>query len=241
MRRWKLVTGLAAGVLIAITMVFATAGFFDRDAIRLFQPTGPRSAVSAIFFSGDMGLRYGMGAATSRALARHGIEVVGVSSSTLFSTRRTGAEVNAIVAGAVRQGLARTGAPRLVLIGQSYGADVLQTGLAALPVDLRGRIAAVVLVVPGETVFFRADPSGLVYRGAPDSLGVTTAPRIDWAPLTCIYGVAETDSLCPKLRMANLRVVPMPGGHFLAHDTDGTIARILSAIGRDVPGALHAT
>lgn len=228
---------VAVLVLVAIAALFASAGFFDRDPYHLLAPKGPRSPIGAVYFSGDMGLRYGTGAGTTEALTDHGIAVLAVRSSTLFATRHTRAYVDRVVADAVRHGLAATGAKRLILIGQSYGADILQTGLAALSADLRAKVAAVVLIVPGQTVFYRADPSSLAYRRTPDSMGASTAVKLDWVPFTCIYGVEETDSLCPVLTMPNVHRDPMPGGHFLHHDSAGLITRVLAAIDHAVPGA----
>ena len=224
-----LVTGIPIGALLW------SAGFVGGSPVHLFTPTGRPAPVAAVLFSGDMGLRYGMGPSTSRFLARHGIEVVGINSPALFGQHRSRGEVDAVVADAVRQGLVRTGARRLVLIGQSFGADVLQTGLARLPADLRGRVAAVVLVVPGESVYFRADPTGISYRRAPDSLGSKTINLIDWAPLTCIYGLAERDSACPAVKLARARIIGMPGGHFLHRNADGLARQVLDAIRRAVP------
>ena len=121
-----------------------------------------------------------------------------------------------------------------MLIGQFYGADVLQTGLAALPADLRAPIAGIILVVPGDTVFLRADPSGFVYRGTPDSMAVTTARTLDRAPLTCIYAVDEADSLCPLLHARGTRVIGMLGGHFLNRDADAQGAQLLRAVARSI-------
>jgi len=228
------IAGAAALILLGIFSLFASAGFFDTDAVHVVSPSGPRRAIGVVYFTGDMGVRFGMSADTIPTLAAHGLPVYAVNSPTLFARRRTREQVDAIVADAVRDGLARTRSDRIVLIGQSYGADILQTGLAALPAELRAKVVAIVLVVPGETVFFRADPSGLAYRGMPDNLGETTARTLDWAPFTCIYGRAERDSLCPRLlqlpHRANLHVIGMPGGHFLDHDADGLIAHILRAI-----------
>ena len=235
--RWPWIAGGVALFAVALGIVAALAGFFDRDPIHVFAPEGPARPVAALYFSGDMGLRFGMGPYTSAALARRGIAVTGFSSPAVFAVHRTRVEVDAAVANAVRQAMARTGRDRLVLIGQSYGADILQTGLAALPAELRPHIAAVVLVVPGETVFFRADPSGLAYRGAPDSLGASTVNAIRWAPLTCIYGAAETDSLCPAVRLPRATVIRMPGGHFLARDSDGLVGHVVDAVRRAVPAA----
>lgn len=233
-------TPLLAVVAVAVAALaawIAIDGYFDRDPIDFFAATGPRKPVAVLYFSGDSGLRFGMGPYVAKALAERGIAVTGFSSPAYFSVHRTRAEVNAAVAGAIREALARTGGNRLVVIGQSYGADILQTGLAALPADLRPRIAAVVLVVPGETAFFRADPLGIEYRGTPDSLGIRTVNAITWAPLTCIYGAAEIDSLCPDVHLPRATIVRMPGGHFLDNNRDGLAGNVLDAIRRAVPAA----
>ena len=236
-RRRIRVLAVIAAIAVAIMVWMAIDGYFDRDPINFFAAMGPRKPVAALYFSGDSGLRFGMGLYAAKALAKRGIAVTGFSSPVYFNVHRSRGQVNAAVARAIREALVRTNGERLVVIGQSYGADILQTGLAALPADLRPRIAAVVLVVPGETVFFRADPLGLEYRGTPDSLGVDTVNTITWAPLTCIYGAAETDSLCPAVRVPGATIVRMPGGHFLDHDADGLVDHVLDAIRRSVPAA----
>jgi type IV secretory pathway VirJ component len=233
-RHWRGVGIVAAVVALALAGFLAVSGVFDRDPIHVFPATGRRASVAALFFSGDVGLRYGMGPATTRLLAAHGIETVGFSSPTLFATKRTPQETAAIVADAIRTTIARTGQDRIVLIGQSFGADVLQTGLATLPGELRRHVAGIVLVVPGNVVFLRADPSSLSYRGTPDGQAIATARTLDWAPLTCIYGVQETDSLCPLLHLANARVIGMRGGHFLANDADALGAQVLRAVAMSI-------
>jgi type IV secretory pathway VirJ component len=179
-----------------------------------------------------MGLRYGMGGVIARALSADGVEVMGVNSPVLFRKRRTAAQVDAVIADLIRRAEVERGDRKLVLLGQSYGSDMLQTGLAHLPADLRRAISAVVLVVPGKTAFFRSDPSGLAYTGRPDSIGVTTARQIDWVPITCIYGVREPDSLCPLLKQPNIRIVALPGGHYLDHDDAALVAHVEAAVRR---------
>lgn len=218
-----------ASLLMALA---ALAGFFSSDPIRFFAPEGRREPVGILYFSGDMGLRFGIGAYASRELARRGFAVTGFNSPTAFRQQRSPAEVDAIVAGAVRQALARTGASRLVVVGQSYGADILQTGLAGLPLPLRSHVAAAILVVPGASVYFRADPTEAAYHGTPDGIGAASVNRLGWLPVTCIYGAAERDSLCPAVRLANATIVRMPGGHFLGHDDAGLFGEVLAAIQR---------
>lgn len=232
-RRWAAAT--AAALLIAGSGFLLAAGYLDRNPITLFAGRGRPASVTALYYSGDAGLRFGMGPATTAALASRGIPVIGVNTATLFRRHRSRAETDAIIAATIREGVRRAGANPLVVIGQSFGADMLQTGLAALPAGLRDRVVRVVLVVPGADVYFRADPSGLLYRTTPESDGRATLRALTWAPLTCIYGRGETDSACPGLRMANATVVAMPGGHFLAHDSAGLVRHVLAAV-----GAAHA-
>jgi type IV secretory pathway VirJ component len=229
---------IAAGLaLVAGAAIFllAAGGFLNRDPHQLFAAAGPRAGVSALYFSGDMGLRFGMGPATSRALAAHGVDVLGVNSSTLFRVHRTRAQTAAIVAQTVADALRRLGRDQLVLIGQSFGADILQTGLVDLPPALRRHVRAVVLVVPGRDVFFRADPIGLAYRGTPDSDGAQTIRALRWTPVTCIYGTRESDSACPAVRGTGATVIAMPGGHFLGRDSAGLTSHVLAAIARVSP------
>jgi type IV secretory pathway VirJ component len=126
--------------------------------------------------------------------------------------------------------MARTGAKQAILVGQSFGADIARVGLAHLPESLRERVAGVVLVVPGETAFFRADPTGLSYRGTPDA-GAAEASSLDWTPLICIRGANEKDSLCPLLIGDNVRKLVLPGGHLLDRNQALLSHAIVSALG----------
>lgn len=239
-RRWmRWSVGIGVVVAVALFGVAAVAGFFDRDPVRLFAARGAKRPVGVLYMSGDMGLRFGPNPTTTRTLAANGVTVVALKSPTLFRFHRTRGEVDRIVADAVRTALARSGASRIVVIGQSYGADILETGLAALPPTLRSRIAGAVLVVPGESVFFRADPSGLGYRGMPDHIGAASLDRLDWLPVTCIYGRDEQDSACPDVHLPHATIIAMPGGHFLDNDRKGLFAHVLTAIRQDVPGAFR--
>ncbi|WP_210357089.1 MULTISPECIES: AcvB/VirJ family lysyl-phosphatidylglycerol hydrolase [Sphingomonas] len=239
-RRVVAVGGIAATIACGMAGLWTAAGFFAGEATRLYPAHAPALPIAAVVFSGDLGLRFGMAAETTEGLAAQGVTVLGINTPTLFGRWRSAATVDRIVADGVRAGLARTGAERLVLIGQSFGADILQTGLIALPADLRARVAGVVLVVPGETIFFRADPSGIAYLGKPASRAADTVNESDWAPLTCIYGIEEGDSACPLVHRREARVIAMPGGHFLKNDHSALVAHEMDAVRRALPAPAGA-
>lgn len=229
-RGWRGVAlWLSVVMVIALGGIVIGAGFFDRDPVRVFGFSGGHKRVAAVFFSGDMGLRFGMGPYVASGLASAGVPVFGVSSSTAFVTHHSRAETDEIVSGAIRDTLRRTGASRIVVLGQSFGADIVRVGLAHLPDDLRDKVKAAVLVVPGEAAYFRADPTGLSYHGTPDA-GPSEASQLGWLALVCIRGEAETDSLCPTLTMPNVRRLTLPGGHFLRNDHDLLVRTVLQSL-----------
>lgn len=218
---WAIVAGgMTAAILLLLGLV-GFLGYFGGPIYRVAPPLAPTPAAqrgtAIVFLSGDMGINAGMGPRLIDRLRRQGLPVLAVNSLTAFSTRRSPAQIEAIVAEAIVRALAMPGAHRVVMIGQSFGADMLQFSATGLPPALRSRIGRIVLLVPGNTLLFQASPGG-VLDGAPDAAALPSARRIDWVPLTCIHGVEETHSLCPALHGDNVTNVPLPGGHFLNYD-----------------------
>ncbi|MGJ3629536.1 AcvB/VirJ family lysyl-phosphatidylglycerol hydrolase [Sphingomonas sp. MMS24-JH45] len=176
-------------------------------------------------------MKTGMAPRLVQALAAHGMPVVAVNTLTAYADGRDAARTRDLIATATQRALALPGTARVVLIGQSFGADMLQVGLVALPPPLRARVAQVILVVPGDSVTFRATPGGFL-NGAPAYPALPTARRLDWAPVTCIDGATEADSLCPLLRARNVRIETLPGDHYLNHDAARLSAALWQAIAR---------
>ena len=232
--RSRLAWAMLAAVVAVLIGVAAASGFLGHNAVRLFAPEDERRPFAALYLSGDMGLQLGMGRHVAPALAAHGIPVIGINSPALFARHRTRAEVDEIVADSVRQAMRQTGAERIVLIGQSFGSDMIATALPSFPADLRPHVAAALLVVPGRNAYFRADPLGIAYRGKPDAQPAAALRNVGWTRLICIRGAQETDSLCPELAGTTARLITLPGGHFLRLDyrrLTATILRMLDGAG----------
>ncbi|GAB7552449.1 hypothetical protein NRB_19530 [Novosphingobium sp. 11B] len=226
----------ALAALGLIALAAPVLGLLGTEPIVMFPAAEPHPRVAAVFLSGDMGFHFGMGEKVAAAVAAKGVPVVGVASPVVFATHRTRAEADAVVAGAVRLALTRTGASRVVLMGQSYGADILATTAPDLPPDLRARVLAIDLTVPAHDVYFRADPVGLAYLGKPDAHPLLAMRGVDWAPVVCVYGLEEKGSLCPSLA-GRARVIGLSGDHYLGHDAPRLIATTLRALHEVAPEA----
>ena len=220
-------TGL---ILLAFWHIGYFGGPLFTDVPATARAPPNRAGLVAVVFSGDAGYQIGMASMIGNRLAADGIPVVGVNTLTYFRTERTPADATRLVASAIEHAIAFARADHLILVGQSYGADMLHTGLANLPVRLRDKISLVALVVPGATVEFRATPGGILSFNVPGVPALATARSLDWVPAVCIQGVEQTTSLCPLLSAPNVARITMPGGHSIHWDADGLNTRLLAAI-----------
>ena len=231
-RNWlAIVAGAVTGAALLVAGFVGCLGYFGGPIFRDEPATAPATmrGTRVLLLSGDMGINAGMGPRLIAALNRAGLPVLAFNSLAAFGTRRTPDEVAAIVAAAVARAERMPGTSRVVLVGQSFGADMLQFGGARLPRALRPKVRQVILLVPGNTLLFKASPGG-VLDGAPDAPAAPSAQRLDWTPVTCIQGAGEAASLCPLLHHPNVRRVVLPGGHFLDYDVSRVARTLRTAI-----------
>jgi type IV secretory pathway VirJ component len=233
-------TAIAIAVLVAaLTGYWAHLGYFGGDVYvpvaAKGRPAPGLDGIAVVIVSGDMGFRTGMGPQIGARFADHGVPVLGIDSLVYFRQRRSPAEIRELIADAVRRGLAFGHARRLVLIGQSFGADMVHVGLTGLPPALRAKLAMVALVVPTDTVDYQASPLELLDLVRPDAPAIATGRQLTWVPTVCIQGRDETDSLCPMLTAPNVRKVALPGGHPLHRDADALFGALTQAISTAVP------
>lgn len=195
--------------------LLALGGYFESEpfAFQWPQQRAARYPLAAVYWSGDMGMRLGTGRAIVESLRAHGIPVLSVSSPALFSRPRDRAFVDHTVAQSLSAALAQSGAQRLAVVGSSFGADIIGSGLGRVAPELRRRIASVVLVVPATDVYFHANPSGVFYRGPAAADPDHTIPLLRGLPVTCIFATEEDGSLCRTAVMARARRVGIDDGH----------------------------
>ena len=229
----KLAIGFAAviGLLLAGGGGYVTyLGYFSDDPVTVMRPPegAPRADYAIAFLSGDMGFNAGMGPKIAGRFVADGVPVLGFNSLSWFRHRRTPDEVVKMVDDLTRRTMQTFGVDRVVLIGQSFGADALHLGLLAMPQSLRAHVAFVGLVVPTDTVFLRASPAELFNWSPPDLPAAPSARELIWVPGVCIHGETEDHSLCSVMTQANIDRIALPGGHYL-HKDSGAVYRALKA------------
>jgi type IV secretory pathway VirJ component len=195
------------------------------------QPATPATDTAAIILSGDGGWA-GLDKDVAQALTEHGIPVAGLDSLRYFWTARTPQGIAGDLDRMVRYYLAHFGKKRALLIGYSQGADVLPFALNHMPASTLSEVGLAVLMGMSEHALFEFHVSSWVSN---DTSGPATLPevnRITGIPILCIYGDGDSDSLCPKLDPAKIKVVKLPGGHHFDGDYARLAKEILAAAGR---------
>ena len=186
-----------------------------------------KSLYFAIVISGDGGWA-GIDREIGAALAKNGVPVAGLNSLQYFWTARTPEGTSADLARILKHYMAEWGREKVILIGYSFGAEVLPFLLTRLPPDLASKVNEIVLLTPGRNADFEFHITSWLNVSGSNSLPVL--PEIEKLKnpnLLCIYGDEEDDSLCPTLNPKTSKSWEMKGGHHLGGNYDVIAAEIL--------------
>jgi type IV secretory pathway VirJ component len=207
-------------------------GLPDLPLIEIPAPAGARPTPQlAVLLTGDGGWAT-TDRGLSRALAKNGIPVVGWNSLRYFLHRRNPEGTTRDLERILRWYLPAWRRERAVLIGYSFGADVMPFLVHRLPEDLRARISLVALLGPDEKAVFRFHLSEWLGKESRDTLPVR--PEIEalrGLPILCAYGQQEARSLCKELAPGLARVLVRPGSHIIGKEYGGIVAEILKMVG----------
>ena len=191
-------------------------------------PAAPGSPL-AVVLSGDGGWR-DIDKEIAEALQQAGYSVLGWDSLRYFWQSKSPGTLTHDLTLAITAYRTRWRTKGILLIGFSFGADVLPFAFNRLPSPLRKQVEEMSLLGYGGRADFEIQVSG--WLGAPPSEAALDAgpeiAKIDPGLVQCFYGRDEADSACPKLAGTGAEVVRLDGGHhFDGHY--GEIARRIAS------------
>jgi len=142
------------------------------------------------------------------------VPVVGVDCLRYFWNKREPDQVAADLARIFAAARAAWGTPDVLLIGYSFGADVLPFAVNRLPADERAHIALLSLLGLEANAPFEIEVTGWLGQTDEDApLVMPELQKFDLSRLQCVYGEEEEDSLCPAPELARAEILRVPGGH----------------------------
>jgi type IV secretory pathway VirJ component len=169
----------------------------------------------AVFLTGDGGWAV-TDKGISRSLAAHGIPVIGWNSLRYYWSYKSPERAAADLELVLRHYLPLWHKERILLVGYSFGADVLPFLINRLPADLRDRIDKIALLGPIGWAEFEFHFFNWLNKVADDSLPVLPElERLRGRPILCAYGTREKESFCPHVPEDLAERLVRPGGHII--------------------------
>ena len=199
----------------------------DLPLVEVPAKGGAGGELMALIISGDGGWA-GLDREVAGALAAKGIPVVGLNALQYFWTARNPAGLAKDLDRILRHYLAAWNRQKVILIGYSFGADVLPSAANHLSADLLGKVKLLALLGPSQKATFEFHVSDWLGGGGSGSPVLPEVKKLGGhPPVLCLHGAKEEDSLCPELTPAQGRSVELPGAHHFGGDYDAVAALIL--------------
>lgn len=236
----------AEGIKDWLPQVSALLQWLDPSIVKQVQPEGAVSGVPltevpttggpsrpqlAVMLSGDGGWAL-LDRAVTAELAKNGLPTVGWDSLSYFWKVRQPDEVALDLERVLRHYLDAWKKSRIVLIGYSFGADVLPAVTNRLPQDLRDRIDLLVFLGLSDYASFEFHLNDWI-SDEPSEGDQPVRPeleKLNWVKRLCLYGAEEEDASCPNVTALGILAEKMPGDHHFDEDYQGVAHRILNRL-----------
>ncbi|MGE3475296.1 MAG: AcvB/VirJ family lysyl-phosphatidylglycerol hydrolase [Rhodospirillaceae bacterium] len=184
----------------------------------------------AVFFSGDGGWA-DIDSDIGAELSRRGVAVVGFDTLKYFWRKQDPSAAAADLARVIAQYSAAWKRDDIVLIGYSFGADVLPFLWQNLAPADRAKVSNVIFLGLGDAAALEITVGGWVGVTPAEALPTVPAARsISGAHIMCFYGVEEGSHACPALGAYGAEVFALPGGHHFGGDYEKVAGLILARI-----------
>jgi type IV secretory pathway VirJ component len=189
------------------------AAVSDLPIIELPADTGSSDRF-AVILSGDGGWA-GIDKGIAGALASEGIPVAGFNSLQYFWKVRTPEEMSRDLDRIISHYAVAWKRKRCIVIGYSFGADVLPFMAAKLPAATLERISMFAFLGLSSRTDFQFHLTDWLGTGAaPSSKPVLPEiEKLKGRPMLYIYGTDEKDNLSSSIDRKAVKVIPIEGGH----------------------------
>jgi type IV secretory pathway VirJ component len=192
--------------------------------------SGGNSKFMGIIITGDGG--WGV---TDRGIARSfaakGIPVVGLNSLHYFWSRKTPEQSAADLNRVLQYYSSLWKRTEVVVIGYSFGADVLPFMLTRIPGDALKKIKVIAFLGPSSFADFQFHLTDWI-SSKKRATSLPVLPEIEklrGKRMICFYGTEDDDAVCDKLDRNLARTVAIQGGHRLGKGYQPIVDAILEA------------
>jgi len=210
--------------------ISSDAGDSDLPLIEVNTAQDAKEATQtmAILLTGDGGWAE-IDKELAKSLAAQGIPTVGFDSLSYFWKARTPLTTSKDIESVITQYLEKWNKKQVILIGYSFGADVLPFIANNLSADTQQKISLIALLGMGKTAAFEFRLSSWMNADKnPDRLPLLPEiEKMKWANSVCIYGIADTAANCLPAVAHGVKAISMNGDHHFDEKYEDLVKHII--------------
>lgn len=194
--------------------------------LEVVEPRSPQPSKPLVVLATGDGGWAGIDKALAIAFAEAGLPTVGWSSLTYYWQPKTPEIAAKDLARILNVYMSKFARRDVILVGYSFGADVLPFLYNRLSAEHRSRVRGLALVSPSRTAAFEFHMAGWLGFDSETEYAVGPEIKRSGVRTICVSGESDEDRPCENARSPNAETVVLPGGHHL----DGDYARIATEI-----------
>jgi type IV secretory pathway VirJ component len=202
----------------------------DKLPLNILNATNDTSKAMILYITGDGGWnKFSKNFAT--AMAANGYPVVSLNANDYFWKKKTAAQTAVDVALLIRTYQKNWNRKKIVLIGYSFGADVVPFVFNRLPADISAGISNICLLSVSTTTDFEIHLSVMFGGKLKDGESVIAEiNKITTKPIALIFGEDETGFPLNLLKNKNYSHITLVGGHHYDDDETSLSKTIIQQI-----------
>ena len=173
-----------------------------------------------LFISGDGGFnRFSLDLCNSIHLS--GYSVAAIDSKSYFWKKKTPEQSALDIAAYLNKEFEGRQNQDLVLVGYSFGADVLPFILPKLPPSLRNKVLSTILISPSTSTDFEIHLTDIFgYANKRNMDVISEINKLADEKIVTVFGDDEDDFPVSKIKLKNYTNIVLPGGHHFNGETE---------------------
>jgi type IV secretory pathway VirJ component len=215
--------------LLVLLILFSTRSLFAQNLpVTPYKGSDPTKPI-IFYITGDGGWN-SFSTSFVQKLNRQGFSVVGLNSKSYFWSKKDPQKAASDISTVLQQYLVTWNEKKLVLIGYSFGADVLPFIGRRLSKAIGDSVVSFVLMSPSTKTDFEIHVLGMIGIGGNSGDSVPDEVNRLSKPVLFVTGSDETDFPFKKLTLKNYTLVKLAGGHHYDGNVDEVVKQIVQRI-----------
>ena len=213
-------------LLFTWLLFFRLAVYPQMDKLPVKEWNATANSPYIVYISGDGGFNnFSTGLCT--ALNKRGYCVTAINAKAYFWEKRTPEQTAGVITSFLEKKFANRTNQQLVLVGYSFGADVIPFIVNKLPVSMKNKLLCVVLLSPSTSTDFEIHWSDLLGMDKKRSMDVVAEiNRMGSCKTVTIFGADGNDFQVKSVKLVHYSNEILNGGHHYENNIDNLVKTI---------------